>query len=114
VTEHSESRAQLNAINDDLTAFTDDRADLKQFLSFIETIESDGALDRKTKELLSLAIGVVVHCDPCILWHTDAALEAGATTEEVSEALSVAVVMGGGPALAYAAKAYRVQKELRE
>jgi len=116
VTEHSEGRAQLNAINDDRTAFADDTPELKQFLSFIETIESDGAPDRETRELLSLAIGVVVRCDPCILRHIDAAPEAGATTEEATEALSVAaaVVIGGGPTLAYAAKAYRVQRELRE
>lgn len=114
MTDHSESRAELNAFNDDLTTFADDTSELKQFLSFVETTESDGALDRKTKELLSLAIGVAVHCDPCILWHTDAALEAGATSEELTEALSVAVVMGGGPALAYAARAYRVQRELQE
>jgi AhpD family alkylhydroperoxidase len=114
VTERAESRAELNEFNDDLSTFVDDAPDLKRFLSFVETAESDGALDHRTKELVSLAVGVAVRCDPCILWHTDAALEAGATPEEVTEALSVAVVMGGGPALAYAARAYRVQQEFRE
>jgi AhpD family alkylhydroperoxidase len=63
---------------------------------------------------MSLAIGVVVRCEPCILWHTDAALAAGATAEEVEDALKVAVAMGGGPALAYATEAYRVLREFEE
>jgi AhpD family alkylhydroperoxidase len=55
---------------------------------------------------MSLAIDVITHCEHCILWHTDAALEAGATHEEVVDALKIAVVMGGGPALTYAVSAY--------
>jgi AhpD family alkylhydroperoxidase len=71
-------------------------------------------LDRKTEALRSLAIGVAVRCEPCSLWHTDAALDAGASPKEVDDALNVAVAMGGGPALAYATKAHRVRLELRE
>lgn len=84
------------------------------FLGFVETAESDGALDAKTKELISLAIGAAVHCDPCILWHGDACVKAGATDEEIAEALQVAVVMGGGPAMAYATKAWSTVRHLRE
>jgi AhpD family alkylhydroperoxidase len=61
-----------------------------------------GALDAKTKELLCVVIGVTNRCDACIAFHTNGALEAGATEEEVMEALGVAVMMGGGPSLAYA------------
>ena len=80
--------------------------ELEAFVGFVESAEATGALDHKTKELMSLAIGVVTRCDHCILWHTDAALEAGASREEIVDALSVAVVMGGGPAMTYAVEAY--------
>jgi AhpD family alkylhydroperoxidase len=88
--------------------------ELEQFAGFIHSAESTGAIDHKTKELMSLAIAVAVRCDHCILWHTDAALEAGATHEEVVDTLKVAVVMGGGPAMTYAVDAYEVLGALEE
>ncbi|WP_380674341.1 carboxymuconolactone decarboxylase family protein [Salinigranum sp. GCM10025319] len=86
--------------------------ELEQFAGFIHSAEATDAIDHKTKELMSLAIGVVVRCDHCILWHTDAALEAGATHEEVVDALKIAVVMGGGPAMTYAVDAYETLRAL--
>jgi len=64
-----------------------------------------GALDAKTKELMSLAIGIAVHCDGCIAYHVHDSLAAGASREEIIETLGVAVMMGGGPGLMYAAEA---------
>ena len=64
-----------------------------------------GALDAKTKELMSLAIGIAVHCDGCIAYHVRDALAAGASRAEIIETLGVAVMMGGGPGLMYAAQA---------
>ena len=66
---------------------------------------ADGLLSAKTKELIALAIAVSVRCDPCIAHHTRAVLRAGATEGEVAEALGVAVLMGGGPAVAYSVAA---------
>ena len=66
---------------------------------------SDGVLSKKTKELIALAIGVSVRCDGCIGFHTKALVDLGATREEVEEALGMAVYMGGGPSLMYAADA---------
>lgn len=66
---------------------------------------SDGVLDAKTKELIALAIAVIDQCDGCIAFHVDHAVDAGATAEEIQEALSVAILMGGGPALVYATHA---------
>ncbi len=56
------------------------------------------ALDRKTKELIALAISVVERCDDCIAHHIHDTLEAGATREEIADTLGVAILMGGGPA----------------
>jgi AhpD family alkylhydroperoxidase len=65
----------------------------------------DGALDAKTKELIALAIAIAQGCDGCMAWHNSALHRLGASREEVSEALGVAVEMGGGVALYSAAKA---------
>lgn len=65
-----------------------------------------GVLSASTKELMALAIAIAVHCDGCIAFHVHDALAAGATHAEVLEAIGVAVAMGGGPAVIYAAEAH--------
>ncbi len=65
----------------------------------------DGALTASTKELIALAIGITSHCDGCIAFHVHDALRAGATRDEVVEAIGVAVLMGGGPAAVYGSDA---------
>jgi len=71
-------------------------------------------LDRKTKELIALAISVVVRCDDCIPWHIRDSLEAGASREEIADALGVAILMGGGPAMVYASHAIEAVDQLLE
>jgi AhpD family alkylhydroperoxidase len=61
-------------------------------------------LGEKTRQLISLAVAVTTQCDGCIVVHTDAALKAGATKEEISEALGVAVAMNAGAALVYSSR----------
>ncbi len=65
----------------------------------------DGALDAKTKELIAIALGVAAHCDGCIGFHVRALARLGATKKELAESLGMAVYMGGGPSLMYAADA---------
>jgi len=66
-----------------------------------KAVES-GALDSKTKELMALAVGIAVHCEGCIAYHTHDAVQAGASREEILETIGVALMMGGGPAAMYA------------
>jgi AhpD family alkylhydroperoxidase len=61
----------------------------------------DSKLGAKVRELISLAVAVTTHCDGCITIHTDNALKAGATREEIAEALGVAMAMNAGAALIY-------------
>jgi AhpD family alkylhydroperoxidase len=61
-------------------------------------------LGEKTRQLISLAVAVTSRCDGCIVFHTDAALKAGASKEEISEALGVAVAMNAGAALIYSTR----------
>ncbi len=64
-----------------------------------------GALAAEQKELIALAIGVSGHCDGCIGFHAKALARLGCSRDQVVEALAVAVYMGGGPSLMYAADA---------
>jgi len=61
----------------------------------------DGALDTKTKELISVGIAAYNRCEYCIVFHVYKALEAGATRAEIMEAAMVSVAFGGGPSMAY-------------
>jgi AhpD family alkylhydroperoxidase len=63
------------------------------------------ALDAKAKELIALGIAVAVRCDDCIALHVKAAVERGASKEEVSETLGMAIYMGAGPSVMYASHA---------
>ena len=78
---------------------------MKGFNDMARAATSDGALDKKTKELIALALGVAAHCDACIGFHMKALVKLGATKAEVEEALGMAVYMGGGPSLMYSANA---------
>jgi len=64
----------------------------------------NGHLDPKTRQLISLAVAVTTRCDGCITIHTHEAYKLGATREEISEALGVAVAMNAGAALVYSAR----------
>lgn len=63
-----------------------------------------GHLDAKTRELIALAVAVTTRCDGCIAVHTKAAKTAGASKEEVAEALGVAVALNAGAAMVYSAR----------
>ena len=78
---------------------------MKAFWGLHEAAVAAGALDTKTKELIALAISVATLCDDCIAHHTYDALEAGATKEEIADALGVAILMGGGTSVVYATHA---------
>ena len=78
---------------------------MQGFSVLAQSATRPGALDKKTKELIALAIGVAARCDGCIGFHTEALVKLAATRAEVEEALGIAIYMGGGPALMYAADA---------
>ncbi|MBN3851864.1 carboxymuconolactone decarboxylase family protein [Paraburkholderia sp. Ac-20340] len=63
-----------------------------------------GKLEPKMHELIALAVAVTTRCDGCIAVHTKKAVEHGATLEEISEALGVAIALNAGAALTYSAR----------
>jgi len=78
---------------------------MQGFSALAQAATRDGALDRKTKELMALALGVAARCDGCIGFHVEALVRLRATRQEIEETLGMAVYMGGGPSLMYAADA---------
>lgn len=75
----------------------------------------DGALSAKVKEMMALAISIVVGCEGCIAYHVHDAIKAGATRPELLETISVGVMMAGGPGTIYAAHAIdAVEQSLAE
>lgn len=71
------------------------------FMGLLGAAYEPKALDLKTKELISVAVGCYNRCEYCIVYHSYKAFEAGATKEEILEAAMVAVAFGGGPTMAY-------------
>ena len=70
-----------------------------------QAIHSDGALSAKTKELIATALGVAARCQGCLGFHAQACVRMGVTRQEFEEMLQVAMYMGGGPSVMYAANA---------
>lgn len=87
---------------------------MQSFSAMAQSATKDGVLDKKTKEFIALAIGVSTRCDGCIGFHTKALVELGATKQEVEEVLGMAVYMGGGPSLMYAADALLAYDQFAE
>lgn len=76
------------------------------FAAMSDAALTEGALSSRVKELMAMAIGVVHGCDGCIASHARGAVRAGATSQEAAEAIGVAILMHGGPATIYGARAF--------
>lgn len=99
-------------ITQDISAYTGELRKLAPdamngFYAMAKGATAPGVMDEKTKELIALAIGVSTRCDGCIGFHAKALVRLQATREEIAETLGMAVYMGGGPSLMYAADALR-------
>jgi len=78
---------------------------LKGYQTLSAANSKNSLLGEKVRQLISIAVAVTTRCDGCITFHTDAALKAGATKQEISEALGVAMAMNTGAALIYSVRA---------
>ena len=74
------------------------------FGALFQKLMGEGALSVREKELIALAIGMGIRCEPCIYAHVEKAIKAGATREQVLEAAGVVVMMQGGPGYVYVPK----------
>lgn len=81
------------------------------FSALSQAAYKDGALDKKTKELIAMALAVAKQCQGCIGFHSQTLVKLQTSREELLEALSMAIYMGGGPSLMYAAEALEAFEE---
>lgn len=84
----------------------------KGFATLSKAVKEGGVLEFKHKEYVALGIAVAQGCEPCIGFHVEALMKAGGTREELGDVVAMAVQMGGGPALMYAARALACWDEL--
>ena len=81
------------------------------FSALAQAASKEGVLDKKTKELIAISLAVANHCPGCIGFHSQALVKLNTTREELLETLSMAIYMGGGPSLMYAAEALEAFEE---
>lgn len=86
---------QISAANPDIVG---------AYAAFARANAQSKHLDAKMRELIALGVAITLRCDGCINAHTDAAVKAGASKEEVIDALGVAIMVNAGAAMGYSAR----------
>ena len=94
-------RARMN----DRILSADDRS-IKRFFALDTDVYARGALDARTKELMGLVASMVLRCDDCVRYHVDRCLAEGASAKEVTEALAIALVVGGSITIPHMRRAF--------
>ncbi|WP_374396386.1 carboxymuconolactone decarboxylase family protein [Tabrizicola sp.] len=102
----SAMRKELRALN----ALVPEAA--KGFGALSKGVKENGPLGVKEKEFVALGMSVILRCEPCINFHVEALMKAGASREELGDVLAMAIQMGGGPGLMYAGHALACWDEL--
>ena len=87
---------------------------MKAFATLAQSALVAKALDTKTKELIAIAISIAVRCDDCVAFHVKAAVQQGATRDEIMETLGMAIYMGAGPSAMYASHAVEAYTQFAE
>jgi len=86
---------------------------IKRFFNLDEAAYQEGALPRKTKELLGLVSSAVLRCDDCIRYHLGRCFEEGVSDEELNEALNIALIVGGSIVIPHFRRAIVYWQELK-
>lgn len=86
--------------------------EIKRFYSLDSRVYRKGTLTAKFKEMLGLVASLVLRCDDCIKYHIIRCHEEGATNEEMEEALSIGLVVGGSIVIPHLRRAFEAWDEL--
>jgi AhpD family alkylhydroperoxidase len=103
-------KAEREQLNDIVMKYAD--LEIKRFYSLDSQVYREGALSKQTKELLGLVASLVLRCDDCITYHIIQCHEAGVSNEEMQEALSIGLVVGGSITIPHLRRALRAWDEL--
>jgi AhpD family alkylhydroperoxidase len=110
VPRHLEQYIRMQALTEQLGSETEKF--MSAFVEFQERTLATGALSNHIKQLMALTIVIVLRCDGCIATYVHDALKAGATRNEILEAIGVAILMGGAPVVAYGSEALEALNQL--
>ena len=100
----SEFNAYRSKMNDAI--LEDNNKILKRIFNLDTNAFAEGALDKRTKELLGLVASMVLRCDDCVKYHLESSYNEGLKKEEVVEALSIATLVGGTIVIPHLRRAY--------
>ncbi len=109
VTEFNDYRSKMN---DKILA--DNNKIIKRIFNLDTNAFQEGALDKKTKELLGLVASTVLRCDDCVKYHLETCYKEGLTKEEVVEALSISTLVGGTIVIPHLRRAYEYWDALEQ
>ena len=109
VTEFNDDRSKMN---DQILA--DNNKIIKRIFNLDTNAFQEGALDKKTKELLGLVASTVLRCDDCVKYHLETCYKEGLTKEEVVEALSISTLVGGTIVIPHLRRAYEYWDALEQ
>lgn len=99
-------------MNDKILA--EDNKIIKRIFNLDTNAYQTGALNAQTKELLGLVASTVLRCDDCIKYHLESSFKAGISKEEVTEALSIATLVGGTIVIPHLRRAYEFWDDLEK
>ena len=106
---------QLDETSANLNSFRSVRPETGHgFTALHRAAMAEGSMSVREKELVALGIGIAKQCVDCIGFHVQAAVRAGASRDDIADTISVAVMMGGGPAYMYGVKALEAFDELAD
>ena len=86
---------------------------IKRFFTIDTQVYQDGAIPKKYKELLGLVSSLVLRCDDCIKYHIIQCKEENVTDNELEEALSIGLVVGGSITIPHLRRALQAWDELK-
>ncbi|MGB3605716.1 MAG: carboxymuconolactone decarboxylase family protein [Psychroserpens sp.] len=101
ITEFNDYRSKMND-----AILADNNKIIKRIFNLDTNAFTEGALDKKTKELLGLVASTVLRCDDCVKYHLEASHKVGLKKEEVVEALGIATLVGGTIVIPHLRRAY--------
>jgi len=100
----AEFNAYRSKMNDAI--LKDNNKIIKRIFNLDTNAFAEGALDKKTKELLGLVASTVLRCDDCIKYHLESSYKEGLKKNEVVEALGIATLVGGTIVIPHLRRAY--------
>lgn len=109
VEEFNEYRSKMNE-----KLLADNNKILKRIFNLDTNAFAEGALPKKTKELLGLGNSLVLRCDDCVRYHLEQCFKLNISKAEVVEALSISLLIGGTIVIPHLRRAYEYWEALEQ